>query len=351
MKQLSLLILKRWLVQEWPLCRLCATVAGQLELGQVCMVTGVSHDQKDTVHDGVAWCIFVQQLLDVLAVRGQNAIREDQPVVCGFLELLSWAGLPSLQAECHVALIVCCLRWICAGVLCVHAPHCLASSSFSLVGAALCVHIAVLHQFHIFFRWGSPMCACSQWVFTAVHCCNCWINFQVEVPCAHALSCPSLPDGVNSGRGGWGCTTVVLQVRQSTLKELLPTIQVQGKCKQWHSLFPPVLESSLDSQRDLDAPLLYMVSLYCFLCRSCSIGLQLYLRWNCSKYRCTLDVVLRMGKLSIVLCCHLGPTSESVDFKCDVCGLILNNIPFINFKNAIKTDGKVIGSHFPSFCT
>lgn len=65
---------------------------------------------------------------------------------------------------------------------------------------------------------------------------------------------------------------------------------------------------SLSSQRApvVPQPSLHSLSLSCLRCRSYSIGSQLSLRKNCSKYRCIFKALLGGGKLS-VLCHQLGP--------------------------------------------
>lgn len=72
-------------------------------------------------------------------------------------------------------------------------------------------------------------------------------------------------------RSSWGCVTVALQFSQRICIQLLPVIQVQEILKQWAS---PVLGfPSAPSKLSQFPILLFMVSLPCLLCRSCSFVL------------------------------------------------------------------------------
>lgn len=95
-----------------------------------------------------------------------------------------------------------------------------------------------------------------------------------------------------------------LQFDPRTL-ELPPAIHIQ-RTQTMCSPVTSVLGLSLSSWRALVVPQLYAVPLSSLLCISCSTGSQLSLRRNCCKYRCTYDVFLGVGELSIYLNCHLG---------------------------------------------
>lgn len=111
----------------------------------------------------------------------------------------------------------------------------------------------------------------------------------------------------------WGCISgdplqrLCRWAREPGQGTHLLAVQVQGKCKQWGSPVPQLLGSFHGS------PTFFRWSLSRLLCRSCAIGPQLSLRRSCSKYRQTFHV-LEGGKLSILLCRHLGPTTETSYF-------------------------------------
>lgn len=119
---------------------------------------------------------------------------------------------------------------------------------------------------------------------------------------------PPVPAESSSRRSGCIHATVVLQFGQRTWMELPPATQVQRRCKQWCSPVPLVLDCSLSNQRTLTVHHLLSLSLMHLLCRSCLTGSQMSLRRNCSKYRCSFNVFLRGGNLSIHLA-HPGPAS------------------------------------------
>lgn len=68
--------------------------------------------------------------------------------------------------------------------------------------------------------------------------------------------------------------------------DLLPTIHVQGKHKQWHYFLWPWIVPSAPREFLWFPNHNYVVCLSCLLCRCCSIGSQLSLRRNWYKYRC-----------------------------------------------------------------
>lgn len=119
---------------------------------------------------------------------------------------------------------------------------------------------------------------------------------------------PPFPAESTCRRGGCINATVVLQFGQRTWMELLPATQVQGRCKQWCSPVPLVLDCSLSNQTAL--------TVYHLLSLSHALAVQKQFNWlsmslrrNCSKYRCSFNVFLRGGNLSIHLALLPGTSS------------------------------------------
>lgn len=248
--------------------------------------------------------MHVWQLPVVLAVHAQNGIVQDSQMWARFLALLIWVRLPGLHMASLVALIICPSRvWavllhVCTSTPCQFCTFSGQGSPMRTYSSALLVSPFCQMRQHYVWALQYPthstlslgraaLCVyTAQWLYIAVFCCTCCINFLVQRPCACVLQHSLLPAG--SSRGGRGCAIAALQVSQSTWIEFPLAIQEQEEYKQQHSPVPQVLENSLSSQRALTVPQPFLCSLFlCLLCRSYSIGPQSSLRRNCSTYRCT----------------------------------------------------------------
>lgn len=114
------------------------------------------------------------------------------------------------------------------------------------------------------------------------------------------LWCPPVPAGSSSGRGDWGVLQWHCRLAREPGWSLCPLSMCRGN-KQWCSwIVPSAPENSCSSQ-----PSLCGLSLRC-----CSEAVQLALRRNYFKYRCTFHVFLEGSKFSILLGHHLGPPSR-----------------------------------------
>lgn len=102
----------------------------------------------------------------------------------------------------------------------------------------------------------------------------------------------------------WGCATEPCQwaVEPGWSSCLLSACQanIDSGVQQvlWSRIIPSAPESSRGSST---------ISMWFLLYSSCSVGSKLFLRRNCSKYRCTSGVFWVEGELSIHLCHHFNP--------------------------------------------
>lgn len=123
--------------------------------------------------------------------------------------------------------------------------------------------------------------------------CTCCKNLQVEGPSSLCWC--------SSRRGTWGqpekldgvpAHYLCVWERETVVLTGFPT----------PDLFPQLLKSSCSSWSSL-------CSLSCLLCRAVQLAHSCLSGRDFSKYRYTLDVLLRGRDLSVHLCCHLGPAS------------------------------------------
>lgn len=192
------------------------------------------------------------------------------------------------------------------------------SSTLSLGRASLCAHAAVLPYLCTFSGGGSPMCGCCSTLLVLHYlwagephmhtqfmgvCSSTLLNLRDQPPgegvsCVRCSALLFLLEGTHySSPAGWPEHQDRTPAHYQSAEE--QTMALTGASG-------PVEFSHL----------LYVVSLSHLLCRSYSVGSQLSLKGNFSKYRCTFYVFLGGGKLSI-LCCYLGPISlhKIFDFK------------------------------------
>lgn len=114
------------------------------------------------------------------------------------------------------------------------------------------------------------------------------------------LRCPPIPAGSSSGRGDWGVLQWPCRLVREPGWSFCPLSMCRGN-KQWCSW----IVSSVQRTLAVPQPSLHGLSLIC-----CSEAVQLALRRNYSKYRCTFHVFLEGSKFSILLGHHLGPPSR-----------------------------------------
>lgn len=88
------------------------------------------------------------------------------------------------------------------------------------------------------------------------------------IPCMQ-LQCLPLSAGSSCKMGTWG-----LHISQRSWMELLPTVHIWGKCKQQHSVVPPVLGCFLSSLRAVVVPQPSPCGHFFLLYRCFSIGSQ-----------------------------------------------------------------------------
>lgn len=145
--------------------------------------------------------------------------------------------------------------------------------ALSLDRVTLLAGTTVFFQFHMKHHLTIPSRSVSRWRGLLNECCGVLL-FPLDLA----------PGGV-AGR-----SYSIFQVGQRTCMELSLMMHIQGKHQQWQSPDPPlVLSCSLSFQRTLSVSQPSLCGLSRLLCKSCSIGSQLSLRKNFSKYRCVFD--------------------------------------------------------------
>lgn len=206
------------------------------------------------------------------------------------------------------------------------ASHC--PSHFSGWSSPLCAAVPTrtitLCYLHTFSQWGNSIYMSSstplslQFLWTgsryhsillALHsfCHTHWLNLGGGAPCMNALL-PSCCTGASSWKSWLGTCQGSTAGWPENLDRVPPSVQVQGKANNGShgspvpGRFLQLLESSCVSPTFS----MWSLSIVC-----CAEAVQLSLRRNCSKYKCTLDVFLGGASsasscaiLDLPLCLH-----------------------------------------------